>query len=132
MDKQYKILQKNTVYLKSFDYCIFALAALAFLATVFLAFRSKGGEELIYITTEDQQYIYNTTDSVMLTLEGPIGETEILIQDGAVRVVRSPGKEQLCVRKGAISRSGEWLICLPNQIFVLISTDADSVDSYSY
>ena len=132
MDKQYKILQKNTVYLKPFDYGVFILAALAFLATMLLTFHSRGGEELIYITTQDQQYIYNTTDSVMLTLNGPVGETDILIQDGTVRVVRSPGKEQLCVNKGTISRSGEWLICLPNQIFVLISTDTDTVDSYSY
>lgn len=63
-----------------------------------------------------------------------MGKTEIVIQNGTVRIVSSPGREQICVDKGEISQHGEWLICLPNQIFVRIaSTESDdTLDSYSY
>jgi len=55
-----------------------------------------------------------------LVVEGRLGETEIEVQDGRVRVVRSPGPWKLCIKRGWISRPGEMLICLPNRVTVEI------------
>lgn len=55
-----------------------------------------------------------------LVVQGPLGETVIEVQQGQVRVVRSPGPQQICVRQGWIQKPGEALICLPNRITVEI------------
>ncbi|MFQ6090864.1 MAG: NusG domain II-containing protein [Candidatus Bipolaricaulia bacterium] len=59
-----------------------------------------------------------------LVVAGRLGETEIEVRDGRVRVVRSPGPWKLCIRRGWISRPGEALICLPNRVTVEIPGEA--------
>ncbi len=59
-----------------------------------------------------------------LVVAGRLGETEIEVKDGQVRVVRSPGPQKLCVRRGWISKSGQMLICLPNRVTVEIPGEA--------
>ena len=59
-----------------------------------------------------------------LVVVGRLGETEIEVQDGRVRVVRSPGPYKLCLKRGWISRPGEILICLPNRVTVEIPGEA--------
>lgn len=55
-----------------------------------------------------------------LTVSGPLGETVIEVQQGRVRVVRSPGPQQICVRQGWMQKPGETLICLPNRVTIEI------------
>jgi len=59
-----------------------------------------------------------------LVVVGRLGETEIEVRDGRVRVVRSPGPYKLCLKRGWISRPGEILICLPNRVTVEIPGEA--------
>ena len=59
-----------------------------------------------------------------LVVAGRLGETEIEVRDGRVRVVRSPGPYKICIKRGWISRPGEALICLPNRITVEIPGEA--------
>ena len=42
------------------------------------------------------------------------------IKDGKVSVTEASCKNQVCVRHGAISRSGESIVCLPNRLVVRI------------
>jgi hypothetical protein len=59
-----------------------------------------------------------------LVVEGRLGETEIEVRGGRVRVVRSPGPYKLCIKHGWISSPGEILICLPNRVTVEIPGEA--------
>jgi len=59
-----------------------------------------------------------------LVVVGRLGETEIEVKGGRVRVVRSPGPWKLCIRRGWISKPGETLICLPNRVTVEIPGEA--------
>lgn len=65
-----------------------------------------------------------------LTVIGPLGETVIQVQQGRVRVLKSPGPLQVCVRQGWIQKPGEALICLPNHITVEIPGDS-GIDAIS-
>lgn len=119
--------------LRPLDYAVGVVALSACLFAFLLTIRSAGGEPLVYIATRSGEYVYPLNEtSTQITLTGPVGETEVTIGDGMVRVVSSPGREQICVNKGEISKHSEWLICLPNQIFIRIAADGDSIDSYSY
>lgn len=42
------------------------------------------------------------------------------IKDGKVSVTEATCKNQVCVRHGEISRSGESIVCLPNRLVVRI------------
>jgi len=59
-----------------------------------------------------------------LIVAGRLGETEIEVRGGRVRVVHSPGPYKLCLKRGWISRPGEILICLPNRVTVEIPGEA--------
>ncbi len=64
-----------------------------------------------------------------LVVKGPLGETEIEVRAGRVRVVRSPGPYKLCIKRGWISQSGEILICLPNRVTVEIPGEPKGYDA---
>ncbi|MDR2149436.1 MAG: NusG domain II-containing protein [Spirochaetaceae bacterium] len=60
----------------------------------------------------------NTEETV--TVSGPLGATVVQIKDGLVRILSSPCLNQTCVSAPPIGRHGQWLACLPNEVFVAI------------
>lgn len=58
-----------------------------------------------------------------LLVNGPLGESELQIQDGKVRFVSSPCRNQVCVHHGWASHRGELLACLPNRIALVLEGD---------
>jgi hypothetical protein len=60
-----------------------------------------------------------------LTVDGPVGRTVIVIEDGTVRIRESDCPQKLCVRLGAVDRAGESLVCVPNRVVVTVEGGAD-------
>jgi hypothetical protein len=54
-----------------------------------------------------------------LEIHGHLG-THLLevAEDGSIRILRAPCPSQLCKTLGPVSRAGQALICVPNQILV--------------
>ncbi len=50
------------------------------------------------------------------------------VEDGSVRISENDCADLTCVRTGAISRSGQAIICLPKKIAVEIERDAPEKD----
>ena len=67
-----------------------------------------------------------------VNVPGPLGVTEIAIENGRVRVVADPGPRQYCVRQGWLARPGEIAICAPNQVSVQVLGGKTVYDSLSY
>jgi len=61
-------------------------------------------------------------------IDGPLGETEIVIRKGSVSIVDSPCPLKVCVGMGEVSRSGELLACVPNGILVRIEGGKEARD----
>ena len=74
-----------------------------------------GGEEWIYPMDVDRE----------IEVEGPLGVTIVHIHGGGVSIESSPCPNQTCVAAGSIVRSGQWIACLPNQVFVRVEGGAD-------
>jgi len=117
----------------------FDIAALIFSLAVFLLFtvygRSISKEEgYIIIETQEDQLIYPLSQDRSITLEGPVGESVILIDHGKARFESSDCDDDLCVQMGEIHSSGEWAACLPNRIFLYTggNEDEEGVDSGVY
>jgi len=55
------------------------------------------------------------------------GTNTLRVENGKVRMVSADCANQLCVNQGAISKSGETIVCLPNKVVARVtgSEDAD-------
>lgn len=70
-------------------------------------------------------------ESKSLDLEG--GKAEAVIDGGAV-YLRSEVDfcpKKICVHSGKISRSGETIICAPNQLLIKLSAENSKIDAIS-
>ena len=110
------------------------LIALIFSVSVFLLFflygnrmNSDGG--YLLVQDEEGEYLYPMDEDVEITLEGPVGESVIVIEDGAARFEHSDCQDNLCVLMGEIDEGGEWAACLPNRIFILIEGGEQEVEN---
>lgn len=55
---------------------------------------------------------------------------EVVIKDGSVYVSDASCKNQVCVKHGPITRSGETIVCLPNRLVVRIeNSDGGGYDA---
>jgi hypothetical protein len=75
---------------------------------------------------------YPLTEPRRLRVTGPLGETEITIEDGAARIVASPCPRKECVRMGAARRTGQTIVCVPNKVIVRVEGEragSDDVDA---
>jgi hypothetical protein len=119
--------------LKLFD----ILAVIVAVAVVALftvnAYAEIGGSGEVFIQTPDADYLYAIDQNTDLRLAGPVGSTHVHIRDGRVWVSESDCTQKICIATGDISRSGEWIACLPNRIFVRIQGSDDSpVDAQAF
>lgn len=55
-----------------------------------------------------------------LAVEGPLGTTYVAVGGGEAWIFSSPCPYKLCVRSGSVRRPGEVVVCIPNQVAVVI------------
>ena len=80
-----------------------------------------GGNSHVVVEVDGRHVLELSLDTnVTKTVEGPLGKTVIVIEDGTARVIESHCPHHYCVRMGRISRSGEIIICVPNRVMVTI------------
>lgn len=89
-------------------------------------------EPLAVVTVEDVEYgRFPLNVDVTEKIELPDGAYNILvIKDGRADVTEASCPDGICVNHRAISRQGETIVCLPNQVVVEIENGEESdVDS---
>jgi hypothetical protein len=60
-----------------------------------------------------------------IRLSGLHGETLVQVEGGCIRFVSSPCPHKVCIRRGAISRCGEWIACVPNGVVAVVRGERD-------
>ena len=84
----------------------------------------------IKIRTSDEKFEIALKDT-SLVIPGPLGETEVRIEDKKVWVTKASCPNKLCMRQGKISKPGEAIICLPNRIVISIQGKS-KLDAITY
>lgn len=109
-------------YLTWGDYLVIALVLCGALMTVPLLRQSAEASGRWAIVRLDGQIVHklSLTQDQEVIVTGPAGETVIQVQSGRVRVLRSPGAQEICMRQGWIHKPGQALICLPNHVTIEI------------
>lgn len=75
---------------------------------------------------------YSLAQNRTIDIQGPIGITRIVINNGKARFVNSPCPNQYCVHQGWLSHQGQAAICLPNQVSLELLGGEKPFDSLSY
>lgn len=102
------------------DWAALLIAVALSLGATLFARSQYGDSAFVAIEAEGKSLLYSLDEDRILEFDGPLGRTIVIIEDRQVRVTEDPGPLQICVRDGWIDRAGEWLICLPNQVFIRI------------
>ena len=92
-------------------------------AIIILSLTSFGrfsGKPEVHVRASGREWIYDISGDTPATFTGPVGETTIEINDGRVHVHDSDCRNKVCIAAGWIRRPGQWIICLPNDVFILI------------
>jgi hypothetical protein len=55
-----------------------------------------------------------------IPVDGPLGTTVVVIENGAARVVDSPCRDKTCMHMGRIDAAGGRIACIPNRVFVRV------------
>ena len=80
------------------------------------------GEELCFTAPLDQPRT--------LAIDGPLGQTTLVIDEQGVRVLESPCPRKICLSMGVAKHTGDLLACVPNRILVHIDGAAGEEVSY--
>lgn len=80
----------------------------------------------VQVESPEGTFVYALSQQVSASVEGPLGHTHFEVVDGQVRVTDSPCRDKICIAGGAIGRTGEWVACLPNQVFVRVIAGEDA------
>ena len=105
---------------------ILAGTVLVFAAVIliFQLFRNDGGEHLVEISVGGERFgTYDLTDNRTIEVGGT---HRVVIEDGAAHMEWADCPDQICVNHRAVSKNGESIICLPNQVVVTVVSPEES------
>ena len=80
------------------------------------------GDELCFTAPLDQPRT--------LAIDGPLGQTKLVIDEQGARIVESPCPRKICVSMGAAKHTADLLACVPNRILVHIGGSSGKEVSY--
>ena len=90
-------------------------------ASSFLFLKTHENHEArLVIESSKKEYIYPLTKNRVIEIEGVLGKSVIVIQDGRAYFKSSPCQNHVCVQMGAVCEENDWAACLPNDVFIRI------------
>lgn len=125
----------RSIELRPYDIVIVVLAVTITVAFSFFAVGRGGTAGSVEIKTDNGTFVYPLDEDRHIHAEGPLGTSEIIVEDGRVRFTASPCRDKICITAGDLSRTGEWAACLPNRVFVTItgeSVEENPIDAMAF
>ena len=117
---------KKILFVKPLDIVIILLA---FLLTGFSAYKIYGEKKntsQILIRGSGNEWIFPPGATETVIIPGPLGNTIVKMENNQIWVESSPCLNQVCTGAGRIKTQGEWISCLPNNVFILIKGIAEN------
>ncbi|MFQ3619698.1 MAG: NusG domain II-containing protein [Spirochaetales bacterium] len=119
--------------IKVLDGAALVLSLLILGVFTWYAYADPGGEAIVYIQNVTDAWMFPLNRDTSLDIPGPLGNTHVILQNGAAFVDHSPCRDKICIHMGKIRRNGEWIACLPNRVFLRIqSKQEEEVDASTF
>ena len=110
---------------------LIVLVLVGLASTAYVAMSRSGGDTVIIEQNGDLYGKYSLFEDKTITINGKHSKNVVSIDGGEVIMYESTCKNQVCVRHGAISATGESIICLPNRVVVRIEGKGGGYDAVS-
>lgn len=125
---------KSIIRIKPFDVIVIVLALFITIGAASSAYSPGSSEGNFVIEASGRRWTYPGDAEALIEAEGPLGISVVEIRGGVVRMISSPCPDETCVAVGSISRPGEWIACLPNQVFIYVegNRSGDDVDAATW
>ncbi len=108
------------------DILSFGFIAVFFLVLAWGGWSGEKGSR-VEIRVEGRIYHYPLDEDRVFAWRSSHGRGVVEIKGGRVRMRESDCRDQICVRKGWISRMGDAIICMPNHVVVEIIGEEKAV-----
>ena len=106
---------------------ILIVIVLAVAVLVFLIHNLLGGKGADTVTVKVDGKITGTYSLIEnQTIEINDGSNILKIEDGIADMIEADCPDKLCVKQKAVSKNGESIICLPNEVIVEVESNEDS------
>lgn len=127
------VMKKKTTFpMKIGDYCILFII---FLVLVFFlqGVRKMNQGNQVCVTVRGNTVCYDLTKDQKISLKDfNVSERDeqianmLVIEDGQVYMESADCPDQICVKHKPVSKDGEIIVCLPNEVFVEIKSSMES------
>lgn len=120
------ILNKRGNGMKKNDWILAACILLAAVAILLFQFvRSDSGAGKVSVTVDGEIFgTYSLADDQTVDIDGT---NRLVIENGTAEMEWADCPDQICVNHRAVSREGESIICLPNQVVISV-TDGEEAE----
>jgi hypothetical protein len=88
--------------------------------SAFAVYARPQASEQVIIQGSGRTWVFPLDAEETLSVPGPLGDTVVRIHDHQAWVEDSPCDNKTCVAAGHINAQGEWVACMPNNVFLLI------------
>jgi hypothetical protein len=89
-------------------------------ASAFAAYVKPQNTIQVLINGSGREWVFPLDADESVAVPGPLGDTIVRIRDNQAWVESSPCTNQVCVAAGHVNAQGEWVACLPNNVFLMI------------
>jgi len=114
------------LHIRPLDILLFAVfTAVAAVSVVELS-RSGSGKAVLIVDSPGGEYVYDLSVNRELKIRGLLGYSIIRISSGSAFFVDSACPNKTCVQCAPIRHNGEWIACMPNQVFIRIESKAEN------
>ena len=120
------ILNKRGNGMKKNDWILAACILLAAVAILLFQFvRSDSGAGKVSVTVDGEIFgTYSLAEDQTVDIDGT---NRLVIENGTAEMEWADCPDQICVNHRAVSREGESIICLPNQVVISV-TDREEAE----
>ena len=104
------------------------LIVLGFAMSFYLAMGQDAGGQVEVRTAGELYGVYDLDKDQTVTVRQGSHENEFEIRDGQVRMLRANCRNHDCIQQGAISRTGETIVCLPHKVVLEVTGGEEDFD----
>jgi hypothetical protein len=111
---------KRKIPVKALDLVVILMALALTGFSAFVVYVKAGNTARVLINGSGREWVFPLDTNETVAVPGPLGDTIVRIQDNQAWVESSPCTNQVCVAAGHVHQQGEWVACLPNNVFLMI------------
>ncbi|MBR3237273.1 MAG: NusG domain II-containing protein [Oscillospiraceae bacterium] len=86
--------------------------------------RKTGTDAVVTVRTADGDEVYPLNKDGVFSLNG--GTNTLVIENGEAWVSEANCPDKVCMGMGKISKNGEFIACLPNQVIIVVEGGEES------